>query len=87
MVAHARLVTFEATGQGVERAVRALRAAPGVETATVFGQALRVAGLDRAALSTAIAGLDAPGLVWREVEPRLDDVFIHMLNTQEGEAE
>jgi ABC-type multidrug transport system ATPase subunit len=87
VVAHARLVTFEATGQGVERAVRALRAAPGVETATVFGQALRVAGLDRAALSTAIAGLDAPGLVWREVEPRLDDVFIHMLNTQEGEAE
>ena len=87
VVAHARLVTFEATGQGVERAVRALRAAPGVETATVFGQALRVAGLDRAALATAIAGLDAPGLVWREVEPRLDDVFIHMLNTQEGEAE
>ena len=87
VVAHARLVTFEATGQGVERAVRALRAAPGVETATVFGQALRVAGLDRAALSTAIAGLDAPGLVWREGEPRLDDVFIHMLNTQEGEAE
>ena len=87
VVAHARLVTFEATGQGVERAVRALRAAPGVETATVFGQALRVAGLERAALSTAIAGLDAPGLVWREVEPRLDDVFIHMLNTQEGEAE
>ena len=87
VVAHAKLVTFEATGPGVERAVRALRAAPGVETATVFGQALRVAGLDRAALSTAIAGLDAPGLVWREVEPRLDDVFIHMLNTQEGEAE
>ena len=87
VVAHARLVTFEATGQGVERAVRALRAAPGVETATVFGQALRVAGLDRAALSTAIAGLDAPGLVWREVEPRLDDVFIHMLNAREGEAE
>ena len=87
VVAHARLVTFEATGPGVERAVRALRAAPGVETATVFGQALRVAGLDRAALSTAIAGLDAPGLVWRDVEPRLDDVFIHMLNTQEGEAE
>ena len=87
VVAHARLVTFEATGQGVERAVRALRAAPGVETATVFGQALRVAGLDRAALSAAIAGLDAPGLVWREVEPRLDDVFIHMLNAREGEAE
>ena len=87
VVAHAKLVTFEAAGPGVERAVRALRAAPGVETATVFGQALRVAGLDRAALSAAIAGLDAPGLVWREVEPRLDDVFIHMLNAREGEAE
>ena len=44
VVAAAHLVTFEATGPGIELAVRALRAAPGVETAAVFGQALRVAG-------------------------------------------
>ena len=26
------------------------------------------------------------GLHWEEVEPRLDDVFIHMLNEQDTEA-
>jgi len=83
VVAAAHLVTFEATGPGIELAVRALRAAPGVETAAVFGQALRIAGLDRAALAAAIAKLDDGKLTWQEVPPRLDDVFIHMLNAQE----
>jgi ABC-2 type transport system ATP-binding protein len=55
-----------------------------VETAAVFGQALRIAGLDRAALRAAIDRLDDPALSWQEVEPRLDDVFIHMLNAQEA---
>jgi len=54
-----------------------------VETAAVFGQALRVAGTDRTALRSALATPDAAQLQWREVEPRLDDVFIHMLREQE----
>ena len=86
VVRAARLVTFEATGSGIEHAVRALRGRAGVETAAVFGQALRIAGTDRAALLAATAALDAPGLVWAEVAPRLDDVFIHMLNAQEDDA-
>ncbi|MBW4093621.1 MAG: ABC transporter ATP-binding protein [Proteobacteria bacterium] len=84
VVAQAHLVTFEAIGPGIERAVRRLRDQPGVETAAVFGQALRIAGLDRAALEAAIDRLGDPALSWQEAEPRLDDVFIHMLNTQEA---
>jgi ABC-type multidrug transport system ATPase subunit len=76
------LVAFEATGEGVDRAARALRDAPGVEAAAVFGRALRVAGLDRAALVAALRSAD-DGLEWREVEPRLEDVFIHMLSLEE----
>ncbi|MDE2005766.1 MAG: ABC transporter ATP-binding protein [Rhodospirillales bacterium] len=83
VVAAANLVVFEATGPGIERAARTLRATPGVETAAVFGQALRVAGLDRPALTAAIAKLDDGRLIWTEVQARLDDVFIHMLNAQE----
>ena len=83
VVRAARLVTFEATGAGVERAVRVIRALPGVETAAVFGRALRVAGTDRAALQAALASPAATQLIWQEVEPRLDDVFIHMLREQE----
>jgi ABC-2 type transport system ATP-binding protein len=76
------LVTFEGTGDEVDRAAVVLRHTTGVEAAAVFGRALRVASLDREALKRAIE-LRGAGLVWAEVEPRLDDVFIHMLSVQE----
>ena len=44
---------------------RCARRAPGVEAAAVFGRALHVAGMDRAALETALAGEGAT-LQWRE---------------------
>ena len=47
---HSGLITFEATGEDVDAAARALRRMPGVEAAAVFGRALHVAGTDRAAL-------------------------------------
>jgi ABC-2 type transport system ATP-binding protein len=86
VVEAAHLVTFEATGAGIEQAARRMRHIPGVENAAVFGRALRVAGMDREALRRAIDSVGADGLHWEEVEPRLDDVFIHMLNEQDTEA-
>jgi len=77
------LVTYEATGQGMDEAARTLRKAPGVEAAAVFGRALHVAGTDRDALEKAIHSVDG-ALTWREVEPRLEDVFIHMLSVKEA---
>jgi ABC-type multidrug transport system ATPase subunit len=77
------LVTFEATGAEIDAAARRLRGAPGVEAAAVFGHALHVAGLDRAALQAAMQAA-GDGLEWREVEPRLEDVFIHMLSLEEA---
>jgi ABC-type multidrug transport system ATPase subunit len=80
----AHLITFEATGNGIEDVVRVLRDQPGVESAAVFGNALRIAGTDRAALLQAIAR--DPGLAWREVEPGLEDVFIHLLTAAKEAA-
>jgi ABC-2 type transport system ATP-binding protein len=75
------LVAYEATGANLDLAARKLRQLPGVEAAAVFGSTLHMAGTDRAALELAIRWLDGDGaLVWREVPPRLDDVFIHLLN-------
>jgi ABC-2 type transport system ATP-binding protein len=79
------LVTFEATGVDLELAARALRQMPGVEAAAVFGSALHIAGMDRAALEQALRSLDGgpaldAGLVWHEVPPQLGDVFIHLLS-------
>ncbi len=85
VVKQSGLVTFEGTGEGVDRAAVALRHTAGVEAAAVFGRALRVASLDREALEHAIESNGA-GLDWEEVEPRLDDVFIHMLSVQEARA-
>jgi ABC-type multidrug transport system ATPase subunit len=79
---HSGLITFEATGADVDRAARQLRRTPGVEAAAVFGHALHVAGTDRAALEGAIASAAGAELSWREVEPRLEDVFIHLLSAQ-----
>jgi ABC-type multidrug transport system ATPase subunit len=83
LVRDAGLVTFEATGDGIEDAVRRLRAAPGVEAATVFGRVLHVAGPDRAILEGAIH-VQGGGLAWREVPPRLEDVFIHLLDKEDS---
>ena len=75
------LFTFEASGSDLDVAARTLRALPGVEAAAVFGSVLRVAGMDRAALEQAIHSPDGGhGLTWHEVEPRLEDVFIHLLS-------
>jgi ABC-type multidrug transport system ATPase subunit len=72
------LVTFEATGPGLDLVARTLRTIPGVESAAVFGSALHVAGMDRAALERAIASVDS-ALVWQQVPPQLEAVFIHLL--------
>jgi ABC-type multidrug transport system ATPase subunit len=75
------LVTFDGVGEHLDAVAPLVRAMPGVETAAVFRRALHVAGTDRAKLERAIAAFTQ--LTWREVEPRLEDVFIHELTTEE----
>lgn len=75
------LETFSPIGPDVDCAARTLRLMPGVEAAAVLGSAVHIAGMERAALARPIASLDGNGgLVWQEVAPRLEDVFIHLLS-------
>ena len=76
------LVTYEATGEAVDEAAHRLRQMPGVEAAAVFGRSVHVAGSDRSALERAIADFSDHSLTWHEVEPRLEDVFIHLLSSR-----
>jgi ABC-type multidrug transport system ATPase subunit len=76
-----KLVTFDATGSDIDVAARTLRHTHGVEAAAVFGRALHVAGTDRATVTAAIHAVGGD-LKWIEVEPRLEDAFIHMLSAK-----
>ena len=85
VVRDAKLIVFELTGAGLDKISKRLRGAPGVESATIFGQALRVVGLDRPALEQSIAEQGRhDGVTAEEVPARLDDVFIHLLHDQEA---
>jgi ABC-type multidrug transport system ATPase subunit len=80
------LIVFEAAGDDVDAAARRLRRMPGVEAAAVFGRAIRVAGTDRSILEGSVRAATSATLSWQEVEPRLEDVFIHMLGVKGGQS-
>lgn len=75
------LITFEATGPRADRLGRELVGNPGVEMAAPFGEALHVSGTDRKALEAAIAPYRRDPFHWEEVEPTLEDVFIHLMSS------
>ena len=87
VVRDARLVVYEANGAQLAPLVARARAAPGIESATVIGRALRVVGTDRAAIEAAVATLAAPGIVWHDAPARLDDVFIHLLGEEGAQGQ
>jgi ABC-2 type transport system ATP-binding protein len=79
VIAASHLVTFHGEGPGVARQAPQLTGQPGVEMVAPFGAALHVSGQDRAALTAAIAPHRHAPFAWREVEPTLEDVFIHLM--------
>ena len=81
IASHSGLVIFEAAGGDLDSAARRLRRTPGVEAAAVFGRTLRAAGTDRDALTKALQKSGGTH-TWAEAEPRLEDVFIHMLSVE-----
>jgi len=76
----AGLSTWEIEGDGTMDLARELRTMPGVEMVAPFGNTLHVSGTDKARLEQSIrkvAGRD--GVEVREVDPTLEDVFIHLM--------
>jgi ABC-type multidrug transport system ATPase subunit len=72
------IIAFEATGENIGTVAQRLRTMPDIVGAAVFGRTLRVAGTDAAALQRAIQSVGG-SLDFHPVEPRLEDVFIHLL--------
>jgi ABC-2 type transport system ATP-binding protein len=75
-----RLTTWSVTGDDLPALSERLRELPAVEQVAAFGTALHVTGSDRELLRADLAPLMAdPGRTWQEVEPNLEDVFIHLM--------
>jgi len=56
-----------------------LRGKPGVEMVAPFGNTLHVSGTDAGALAAAVKSVRRDGIAVRQVDPSLEDVFIHLM--------
>ncbi|MCG8442375.1 MAG: ABC transporter ATP-binding protein [Caulobacterales bacterium] len=79
IIAHSRLATWVADGNGARALGEELKGRAGVDNVAFFGAALHVSGADGAALEAAIAPFRArPDIAWSPAEPSLEDVFIEL---------
>jgi ABC-2 type transport system ATP-binding protein len=86
VIHQAHLTTWSVGGPDLHRLAEQLRAHPGIKQAVSFGSMLHVSGDDPAALEQAIAPFRTEPYVWRRVEPGLEDVFIHLIETSRDGA-
>jgi len=87
VIAGQALITWAVEGEGLPALAAELRSLPAVEQVASFGTVLHVTGSNRERLKAALQPLmEEPGRHWREVEPGLEDVFIHLMRNV-GEEE
>ncbi len=82
IIAQARLFVWAVQADDLAALVEPLKAAPGVLSVAAFGNALHVAGQDKALLDAAIAPYRTRAdLAWRRTEANLEDVFISLIGS------
>ena len=84
VIAHTHLTTWEVAGPNLLHLAAELRRRPGVEQAVAFGNLLHVSGDDAAALEATIAPFRTEANHWRQIQPGLEDAFIHLMEKAHG---
>ena len=80
VIASQSLSTWAVSGDDLAALAPRLKELPEVEQVAAFGSVLHVTGTDHDRLKHALSPLMAEaGREWREVEPGLEDVFIHLM--------
>ena len=80
VIDQAHLTTWSVSGPNLLGLAEQLRSRPAVHQATAFGNTLHVSGDNAAALEQAIAPFRGEPYEWRQIEPGLEDVFIHLMS-------
>ncbi|MEM5787133.1 MAG: hypothetical protein AAGU11_07425, partial [Syntrophobacteraceae bacterium] len=86
VIARTRLTTWSVSGPDLRGIMAHFRRHPVVEQAVVFGNTIHLSGADAEALELAIAPFRTGEREWRQIEPSLEDVFIHLMNNANGGA-
>ena len=79
IIAGSGLVTFNGEGPDIGKVAHALQEQDGVLSASAFGAAVHVSGMDKAKLERAIEPYRRKPFEWHEVSPSLEDVFIQLM--------
>ncbi len=79
VIAGAGLTTWLVNGPDLQEIASRLRSTPGVQQAVAFGTRLHVSGTDADSLEQAIAPFRAEPCIWQQINPGLEDVFIHLM--------
>jgi len=82
VVASQSLTTWAVTGDDLPALATRLHDLSSVEQVAAFGTVLHVTGTDREQMQRELGPLmQEPGRKWTEVEPGLEDVFIHLMRS------
>jgi ABC-2 type transport system ATP-binding protein len=87
VIHQAHLATWSVSGPDLHTLAEQLRKRPGIKQAVSFGNMLHVSGDDPAALEEAIAPFRTGQYEWRQIEPGLEDVFIHLMDTSRDSSQ
>jgi len=81
VTAAAKLTTWSVSGPDLQEVARQLRENPGVRQAVAFGTALHISGTEAPALERAIVPFRTERYTWQQIDPGLEDVFIHLMGS------
>lgn len=81
VIAHAQLMTWQVQGADLALLAEKLRGLPGLLQVAPFGLSLHVSGVDANKITESIAPFRRDEhYQWRQIDPSLEDVFIHFMS-------
>lgn len=79
IIAHAKLTTWNVSGDNIAELAEQLHILPGIEQAAAFGNILHVSGKNAELLAESIAPFQKAPYIWKKAQPNLEDVFISLI--------